>query len=96
MHLLAGLIPLIGFLLKLLIVRIILATGLTVVSYVGYVIALNELKNYVSNAINSMPSDMLNILLIGGVGQGLGYLFGAFSFAVTTMALEKLTFVFPK
>ncbi|EMT3026058.1 DUF2523 domain-containing protein, partial [Neisseria gonorrhoeae] len=40
MPLLAGLIPLLGILLKMLIVRIILATGLTFVTYAGYLAAL--------------------------------------------------------
>ncbi|ATD65550.1 DUF2523 domain-containing protein [Neisseria weixii] len=92
---LAGLIPLFGILLKLLIVRIIIATGLTFVSYGGYIIALDQFKQYTLNAISSMPDDILNLLLIGGFGQGLGYLFGAFSFYVGMAALNKLTFVFP-
>ncbi len=96
MPLLAGLIPLLGILLKLLIVRIILATGLTFVTYAGYIIALNKFKDYTANAINSMPSDILNLLLISGFGQGLGYLFGAFSFFIGIRALNKLTFVFPR
>ena len=66
MPLLAGLIPLLGILLKMLIVRIIIATGMTFVTYAGYMIALNKFKDYIVNAINSMPSDILNLLLIGG------------------------------
>ncbi len=66
MPLLAGLIPLLGILLKMLIVRIIIATGMTFVTYAGYIIALNKFKDYTLNAINSMPSDILNLLLIGG------------------------------
>lgn len=93
---LGALIPLIGFLLKLLIVRIIIATGLTFVSYVGYGVALSKFKSYITNALNSMPSDIYQLLLIGGFGQGLNYLFGAFSFFVAMKALNKLTFVFPK
>lgn len=92
----ALLIPLLGILLKLLIVRIILATGMTFVTYAGYVVALNKFKDYVSDAIYSMPSDILNLLLIGGFGQGMGYLFGAFGFAISMKALNKLTFVLPK
>lgn len=92
----AALIPLIGLLLKLLIVRIILATGMTFVTYAGYTIALNEFKNYVSQAMYAMPADILQLLLMAGVGQGLGYLFGAFAFAISMHALHKLTFVFPK
>ncbi|SPY09515.1 phage associated protein [Neisseria gonorrhoeae] len=75
MPLLSGLIPLLGILLKMLIVRIILATGLTFVTYAGYLAALEKFKGYTSNAINSMPSDILNLLLISGFGQGLGCLF---------------------
>lgn len=92
----AALIPLIGFLLKLLVVRIILATGLTFVSYIGYGLALTEFKSYVSNAMNSMPIDIYQLLLIGGFGQGMNYLFGAFAFWVSMKALNKLTFLFPK
>lgn len=95
MPLLAGLIPLLGILLKMLIVRMIIATGLTFVTYAGYVIALGKFKEFTLNAFNSMPSDILNLLLIGGFGEGLGYLFGAFSFYIGMAALNKLTFVSP-
>lgn len=92
----AMLIPFLGILLKLLIVRIIIATGMTFVSYIGYGIALNQFKGYITNALNSMPADIYQLLLIGGFGQGLNYLFGAFSFWVSMKALNKLTFVLPK
>lgn len=90
------LIPLLGILLKLLIARIIIATGMTFVSYIGYGIALSKFKDYIANALNSMPADIYNLLLIGGFGQGMNYLFGAFSFFVSMKALNKLTFVLPK
>lgn len=96
MPVIAGLIPLIGILLKLLIVRIIIATGMTFVTYAGYTIALDKFKGYVSNAMSAMPNDIMQLLLMAGVGQGLGYLFGAFSFAISMHALQKLSFVFPK
>lgn len=96
MPLLAGLIPLLGILLKMLIVRIIIATGMTFVSYAGYLIALSKFRDYTANAINSMPSDILNLLLISGLGQGLGYLFGAFSFYIGMRVLNKLTFIVPR
>lgn len=90
-----ALIPIVGFLIKLLIFRIILATGLTFVSYIGYAIALSKFKVYIQNAMGQMPNDIYQLLLIGGVGQGFNYLFGAFSFWVSMRALNKLTFVFP-
>ncbi|EEZ74271.1 hypothetical protein NEILACOT_05712 [Neisseria lactamica ATCC 23970] len=42
----AALIPLIAFLLRMLIVKIIIATGLTFVSFAGYIVALNKFKEY--------------------------------------------------
>ncbi len=91
-----ALIPLLAILLKLLIVRIILATGLTFVSYAGYAVALGKFKAYITDAMNSMPADIYNLLLIGGFGQGMNYLFGAFAFWISMRALNKLTFILPK
>ena len=91
-----ALIPLLAILLKLLIVRIIIATGMTFVSYVGYAIALSKFKNYTKDALNSMPADIYNLLLIGGFGQGLNYLFGAFAFWVSMKLLNRLTFILPR
>lgn len=92
----AALVPLIGALLKLLIVRIIIATGMTFVTYAGFMIALSKFKSYVIDAMHSMPADIFNLLMIGGFGQGLGYLFGAFAFRISMTTLNKLTFVMPR
>lgn len=91
----AALIPLFGVLFKLLIVRIIIATGLTFVSFIGYGIALDKFREYFVDAASSMPADIYNLLLIGGFGLGFNYLFGAFAFYVSMRALNKLTFVMP-
>lgn len=93
---LAPLVPLFGFLLKLLIVRLIVAVGLTFVTYAGYLVALNKFRDYFINAFSQMPQDILNLLLIAGFGQGFGYLFGAFTFRISMKALNRLTFVMPR
>ena len=92
----ALLIPLLAILLRLLIVRIIIATGMTFVTYAGYLVALDKFKGYIVDAVNSMPADIINLLLIGGFGQGMGYLFGAFAFKISMTTLNKLTFVLPR
>ena len=43
-----------------------------------------------------MPADIYNLLLIGGFGQGLNYLFGAFAFWVSMKLLNRLTFILPR
>lgn len=90
-----ALIPLIAILLKMLIVRIIIATGITFVSVIGYQFALKELKTYLLQAVNQLPQDIINLLLIGGFGTGFGYLFGAFSFWVSMRSLTFLSFRMP-
>ena len=92
----ALLIPLLAILLRMLIVRIIIATGMTFVTYAGYLVALDKFKGYIVDAVNSMPADIVNLLLIGGFGQGMGYLFGAFAFKISMTTLNKLTFVLPR
>lgn len=92
----ALLIPLLAILLRLLIVRIIIATGMTFVTYAGYLVALDKFKGYIVDAVNSMPADIVNLLLIGGFGQGMGYLFGAFAFKISMTTLNKLTFILPR
>ena len=92
----ALLIPLLAILLRLLIVRIIIATGMTFVTYAGYLVALDKFKGYSIDAVNSMPADIVNLMLIGGFGQGMGYLFGAFAFKISMTTLNKLTFILPR
>lgn len=92
----ALLIPLLAILLRLLIVRIIIATGMTFVTYAGYLVALDKFKGYIVDAVNSMPADIVNLLLMGGFGQGMGYLFGAFAFKISMTTLNKLTFILPR
>lgn len=89
---LGALVPLIGILLKMLIVRIIIASGATFVTIVGYHFIFNQFKGFIANAVNSMPADIYNLFMIGGFGSGLGYLLGAISFRLTMQTLAKLTF----
>lgn len=82
-----------GVLIKFFIVRLSVALGLSVVSFAGYAIALNWLADVVANEVLALPNDILQMLLIAGVGEGLGYLFGGFMFRVTMATMSKLTFI---
>ena len=89
----AFLIGSLGILIKFFIVRMAVSLGLSVVSFVGYAMALDWLADVVANAFMSLPNDILQILLIAGLGEGLGYLFGGFMFRVTMATMSKLAFV---
>lgn len=88
--------PLFGQLFQYLAARIIAALGLTFVTYAGYMRGLNELKDAVQDTVQSMPDDILNILLLSGFGEGIGYLFGAMTFVVTMTTINRLSFVAPR
>lgn len=92
---LASLAPYIATLLRMLIVRIFIATGATFVTIVGSELMMRQFKVYIADAVNSMPADIYSLFMIGGFGSGLGYLVGAYSFRLTMHTLSKLAFIKP-
>ena len=90
-----ALIPFIALTLKYLVVRLLIAFGVAAVSYAGYTVALTTFKEYIIQNMQSMPVDILNLLLIAGFGQGLGYIFGAFVFKIAMTTINKITMLIP-
>lgn len=90
-----ALIPFIALTLKFLVVRLLIAFGVAAVTYAGYSVAMTTFKDYIIQNIQSMPSDILNLLLIAGFGQGLGYIFGAFAFKIAMTTINKITMLIP-
>ena len=91
----AALIPFIALTLKYLVVRLLIAFGVAAVTYAGYSVAMTTFKDYIVQNMQSMPVDILNLLLISGFGQGLGYIFGAFAFKVAMTTVNKITMLVP-
>ena len=91
----AALIPFIALTLKYLVVRLLIAFGVAAVTYSGYAVAMNTFKDFIVQNMQSMPSDILQILLIAGFGQGLGYIFGAFAFKIAMTTINKITMLLP-
>ena len=91
----AALIPFIALTLKYLVVRLLIAFGVAAVTYTGYSVAMNTFKDYIVQNMQSMPADILNLLLIAGFGQGLGYIFGAFAFKIAMTTINKITMLVP-
>ena len=90
-----ALIPFIALTLKYLVVRLLIAFGVASVTYAGYAVAMTTFKDYIVQNMQSMPVDILNLLLISGFGQGLGYIFGAFAFKVAMTTINKITMLVP-
>ncbi|MCA8094473.1 MULTISPECIES: DUF2523 family protein [Burkholderia cepacia complex] len=66
-----------------LVVRGLLAIGVGVVTVQGVDLALSQLMSWITSAVGGIPADLVQVLAIGGVFQGLGYVCGAFAARVT-------------
>lgn len=85
------LIPLLQRLLVWIGAKIMLALGLGFITYKGFETAFDLISNYVSSHFSSIPSDAFNLLMMAGVGQAIGIIFGAFMFNATMSAASKFT-----
>lgn len=70
--------------------KLILALGLSFITYKGFETALNLFRGYVINHFNSLPADVYQLLMMAGFGQAIGIIFGAFAFKAAMSAMSKL------
>ncbi|QTD44305.1 DUF2523 domain-containing protein [Ottowia testudinis] len=86
--------PLAAFLLGMvgsLVGKVLLALGLSVVTVVGFEIAIGQLKSQLIGGVYSLPVDVLNLFLLAGGGVALNLIFGAITFRVTMWSISKAT-----
>lgn len=76
------------------VVQLVLSLGMAFVTYKGFEAGISYLKNGVLTTIGQLPEAAYNLLMLAGVGEGLGYLFGAFSFFAAMKATSRLRFAF--
>ncbi len=80
-------------LLTYIVAKLLLAIGISFVTFTGFTVGLAFIKDYVSSQFNSMPSDIFQIIMMAGFGHALGLIFGAFAFNVAMQSIGKLSFV---
>lgn len=80
-------------LLTYIVVKVFIALGISFVTFTGFTVGLGFVKDYIRNQFNSMPSDILQIIMIAGFGHALGLIFGAFAFNVAMQSISKLSFI---
>ncbi len=74
-----------------LIARILTTLGLSVVTITGYEAAINLLKQQLITSINGLPAEMLQVVLLGGVGEGLGLITAAVAVRVLLWQIQSAT-----
>ena len=70
--------------------NILVALGVSIVSYTGITLSLNTLRNYLASSVNNLPSDVFNLLMMAGLGKAIGIIFGAFTMKATLSSVSKL------
>ena len=58
-------------------IKILIALGITAVTFVGVDTVTSQLVGYVTASYTGLPSATLQIFGLAGVGQGLGLILGA-------------------
>lgn len=86
------LIPALQKLLSYFVGKIFIALGLTFVTYTGYTIGLGQIKEYIASNISGMPNDLFQLMMMSGLGQAIGIIFGAYAFNIAMSTVSKLTF----
>lgn len=67
--------------------RVLMALGFQVVSIVGVVAVVGQLKDMVISAFGDVPAAGLQLALLAGTGEALGIIFGAIA---TRLALWQI------
>ena len=86
--------PLLPWLLSIvgsLVGRVLLALGFSVVTIVGFEVAVTQLKGQLVASANSMPADIFNLFLMAGGGIAMNAILGAIAFRVTMWAVQRST-----
>lgn len=71
--------------------RILLALGFSVVTVSGVAVAWDGLKEQMQVMAGTLPSDLMNLMALGGVWIALGSILGACSFVVALWGLTSAT-----
>lgn len=91
MKFLAALIPALSSLASSLIAKVLVALGITLVSYKGINNLLSDFKNQIISNVTGAPQDALQIFYLAGGGKALNIVLGGLTFYVAMVGVTRLT-----
>ncbi|WP_284335836.1 DUF2523 family protein [Comamonas sp. NoAH] len=62
--------------------RILMALGMTVVSFIGFTAAFDQLKSQMISSVNRIPAPALELFLLAGGGEAISIIVAAIAFRV--------------
>lgn len=69
--------------------RVLAALGLGVVTMTGFMVAWSSLRGYILQNFEGLPTAMMQLAALAGVGEGLGILLGAITAKVAYVAIQS-------
>jgi hypothetical protein len=78
------------------IVQALIALGVGVLTVTGIDLAVNQAMSWLTTAVGGLPSDLANVLALGGIFQGLSYVAGAFTARVAMAGASSVKKFFLK
>lgn len=91
MKFLAALLPSLGKLTKGIIAQLLLAFGITAVTYNGLEEIFAHLRQQITANITGAPHDALQIFYIAGGGSALNIVLGGLTFYLTMTGISRIT-----
>lgn len=85
-----ALLPLLSTLLTSIAGQIMLALGISFISYQGIDALQSQMVTLMQSEINRLPPDALQILYLGGFGVAMNWLMGGATFALSFTATAKI------
>lgn len=79
-----------------LIVNALIALGVGVLTVGGIDLAVNQALLWLQSSVDGIPSDLANLLAMGGIFQGFGYIGGAISARVAMAGASSMKKFFIK
>jgi hypothetical protein len=74
-----------------LIAKIMVSLGFSVVTITGMNIVVGQIKSMVTDGINTLPADLLNLFLLSGGGVFIGMIFGAITTKLLLWQIQSAT-----
>jgi hypothetical protein len=72
-----------------LIVQALVALGVGVLTVSGFDLAINAALGWLTSSVGGLPSDMANVMAMGGIFQGMGYIGGGISARVAMAGVSS-------
>lgn len=71
--------------------RVLAALGFSVVTIAGFQLAVDALKQQLIGSVNQLPGELLQVVLLGGIGEGLGMITAAIAVRVMLWQIQNAT-----